>query len=1436
MRHPSQWWGEEPRARIPVRALPLALVAGSVLGGCGEAAGEHDPPALTGDIYAAVSSALPDGFLAASAPAPGPVLVPPADWSEAVAEREPNDADSLAQPMGPTLTARGELLGRDSDYFSWTVEGDPQYWYLEAIVPGREEALYESPNGKDRLHLASIGEEADGSTVLALSGLYLLPGEHRLRLWSGDEEGTAEYRVRAVPMGPGDPRLEREPNDDEDRAHSLTPGVPRFGYLPGNDRDSYRYRLRQPERVRIEVTSPAAQRLELTVRFPAGENRTLTAPESGAPLVYEGLSPVGELSLSVRSLQGGGSDPYRIALARLDPFERPGDLEPNDDAGRAGPLPATGVAEGDASGYDRDWFRLPSTPAGTRVTLAHSLERGRARDGLRLHVSTNGARPTRIPWERDDNILTAVLPDSGVPFLEVNVDTAYRVEVRLDPAQAERLPPPAPPSVTLSLSAPVQTVAAFWSRAQRLRVPVRIDNTGDVEETLDFDALVSDPRWSAVLEPQRVSVPAGGSAGAMAVVLIPPMAASAAPVQLAVAAFGSGRGHVGAAVQILGVCGAPAVGEEDWWPVPEVMLGGLNVAALALGAGPVDEGSASWTSEETLLHDEMMPVRSGWAADNAALPVEHDVRLAGPGLSEVVGVVLMAAPEPWQVPPRRFEVLLSIDGERWERALVAELRDVSEAQSFVLPNPTTAAFAKLRIVDAHRKQPHESGQVQLGEFQVIARPATHALERRELDLADPRLGGHVVRSSPHVRYATRNILGEGRRPVFRPDPAEPSALVLGFQHDRAAQLRRIEWVQPSDPQADLYESVRIAASTESPLGPWVALGELHLDATHGGTSTLEFGSPIWARFLRFTPAEAGGGPEVRYRHFPDRLRVIERVPDEEYRSILGAWGLYDRNAIYEKLTARRRPSSSAPGNTDRARALALEPGHPVAGVVEAQGREAWYRIEVPRGENHLEIAIAQDPGVVVQVSVLTETGGVVPVERAPAPGRSALWSAAVEGGATYYVRVAEPWRNITIAWDQSGSVGPFRGALDRALTRFVEQVKPGVERLNLLPFRDEPDGRFVLDEFTDQAVLLQAGLAWNGEGDGSSEAERNLLAASRGMTDLAGTRAILLMTDAESDDSDVVPELWRSLEQDRPRIFAVELQSGQPDLQDVMQDWAAAGGGRYDYFSSADELDAAFERMSCVLRQPSLFTISATTRYREPPGPARIRVLMDSSRVPQGAIELVLNASGSMLQRLDGTRRIDIARGVLEHLIAEDLPAGTPLALRVFGHREANACRTDLEAPLAPLDRDAMRQRIRGIEAMNLARTPIGASLLEVRTDLRGAAGRKIVVLITDGEETCDGDPAAAIDSLKAWGVDPRLSVIGFAVDDEGLKAEFQRWARAGGGQYFEAWGAAELGEALRKALRPKYQIVSETGEIVAEGSAGDGGQRCPPAVTACGC
>lgn len=69
-----------------------------------------------------------------------------------------------------------------------------------------------------------------------------------------------------------------------------------------------------------------------------------------------------------------------------------------------------------------------------------------------------------------------------------------------------------------------------------------------------------------------------------------------------------------------------------------------------------------------------------------------------------------------------------------------------------------------------------------------------------------------------------------------------------------------------------------------------------------------------------------------------------------------------------------------------------------------------------------------------------------------------------------------------------------------------------------------------------------------------------------------------------------------------------------------------------------------------------------------------------------GAVELILDASGSMLKRQDGRRRIEIARDVLKDLVSEYLEEGQPLAFRAFGHQQANSCKTDLEIALSPLN------------------------------------------------------------------------------------------------------------------------------------------------------
>ncbi len=213
------------------------------------------------------------------------------------------------------------------------------------------------------------------------------------------------------------------------------------------------------------------------------------------------------------------------------------------------------------------------------------------------------------------------------------------------------------------------------------------------------------------------------------------------------------------------------------------------------------------------------------------------------------------------------------------------------------------------------------------------------------------------------------------------------------------------------------------------------------------------------------------------------------------------------------------------------------------------------------------------------------------------------------------------------------------------------------------------------------------------------------------------------------------------------------------------------------------------------------------------------------------AVEVILDASGSMLQRLDGKRRIDIAKQVLVDLTRDTLPAGAPFALRVFGHREADSCRTDLEVPLSPLEPRSIAARIKKIQAMNKAKTPIARSLELVAQDLPGVSGQRIVILITDGEETCGGDPAEAIEALKAAGVDVRLNIVGFAIQETDLKQAFRNWADLGDGHYFDAGDAAQLGRAMGEALQTPFQVIDAEGKVVTQGLAGGEPIRLPPGI-----
>lgn len=228
------------------------------------------------------------------------------------------------------------------------------------------------------------------------------------------------------------------------------------------------------------------------------------------------------------------------------------------------------------------------------------------------------------------------------------------------------------------------------------------------------------------------------------------------------------------------------------------------------------------------------------------------------------------------------------------------------------------------------------------------------------------------------------------------------------------------------------------------------------------------------------------------------------------------------------------------------------------------------------------------------------------------------------------------------------------------------------------------------------------------------------------------------------------------------------------------------------------------------------------------PGKLDVQIEAAADSTAYNTVAVVLDASGSMLQKLEGKRRIDIARQALNQLLGSLKSSNLQFALRVFGHRKADSCDTELLVPPTPSNAAGIAQVIAGLEAKNLARTPIADSLKQLPQDLQGASGRTLVILLTDGEETCGGDPAAEIRRLRASGMDVRVNIVGFAIGEYALKQQFSDWAQAGGGTYFDAQDTGALQKALEQSLQTTYTVLDPQGVAVASGTPGSPALELP--------
>src|SRR5690554_2780794 len=99
------------------------------------------------------------------------------------------------------------------------------------------------------------------------------------------------------------------------------------------------------------------------------------------------------------------------------------------------------------------------------------------------------------------------------------------------------------------------------------------------------------------------------------------------------------------------------------------------------------------------------------------------------------------------------------------------------------------------------------------------------------------------------------------------------------------------------------------------------------------------------------------------------------------------------------------------------------------------------------------------------------------------------------------------------------------------------------------------------------------------------------------------------------------------------------------------------------------------------LRRPSEFLLAVERRYQEPPEPGSLAVVdadPEQPAVAAGVVHLIFDASGSMLRRMEGGRRIEVARTIVQQVLDQRVPERVPVALRAYGHTEPHSCETEL--------------------------------------------------------------------------------------------------------------------------------------------------------------
>ncbi|WP_051272144.1 VWA domain-containing protein [Shimazuella kribbensis] len=184
-------------------------------------------------------------------------------------------------------------------------------------------------------------------------------------------------------------------------------------------------------------------------------------------------------------------------------------------------------------------------------------------------------------------------------------------------------------------------------------------------------------------------------------------------------------------------------------------------------------------------------------------------------------------------------------------------------------------------------------------------------------------------------------------------------------------------------------------------------------------------------------------------------------------------------------------------------------------------------------------------------------------------------------------------------------------------------------------------------------------------------------------------------------------------------------------------------------------------------------------------------------------ISILLDSSGSMLGEINGETKMILAKRAIQNFISK-LPDNSNVSLRVYGHRGSNKAKdkkvscqsSELVYPLSKYDQDAFEQSLNKFQPTGY--TPLALAIKQTHDDLVDHTGKNVqnlTYIVSDGIETCGGNPIQAAKMLHQSNIEAIVNIIGFDINGDSGQKALKRVAEAGQGTFTSVNGKVDLEE-----------------------------------------